>query len=100
MSHKITINDLRGLLGRLQRETGAPEMKWTPRADGKGSQCPVGAYLINPGSQTNGHAWALAQMVSSDGAEHTILRARTARELYHMMHAYMDGMGAARRVQP
>ena len=95
MTHRITINDLRGLLVRLQRETGAPEMKWTPRADGKGSQCPVGAYLINEGSATYGRSWTLVQMVNDAGAEHTILRASTARELYNMMHAYLDGYLAA-----
>lgn len=99
---RITITHLNRLLARLQRETGAPAMEWTPRADGKGSQCPVGAYLINPGSQTYGYAWALAQTVSDGGGERTLLRANTARELYNMMHAYLDGMDAAwtRRGQP
>ena len=100
MSYRITIRDLRGLLARLQRETGAPEMKWTPRADGKGNQCPIGAYLINEGSATYGRSWTLVQMVNDAGAERTILCASTARELYNMMHAYMDGRNAARSVQP
>lgn len=99
---RITTKHLETLLQRLRRETGTPEMKWTPRADGKGSECPVGAYLINLGSQTYGNAWALAQTVNDGGGERTILRANTARELYNMMHAYMDGMDAAwtRRGQP
>lgn len=97
---RITIKDLRGLLACLQRETGAPAMEWTPRADGKGSQCPVGAYLISEGSATCGRSWALSQTVNDAGAERTILRARTARELHHLIHAYMDGMDAARRAQP
>lgn len=92
---RITITHLNRLLARLQRETGAPEMKWTPRADGKGSECPVGAYLINQGSQTYGYAWALAQTMSDGGSERTILRANTARGLYNMMHAYLDGYLAA-----
>lgn len=100
MSYRITIRDLRGLLARVQRETGAPEMKWTPRPDGKGAQCPVGAYLINEGSAAYSRPWTLVQMVNDGGGERTILRANTARELYNMVHAYLDGMDAARRGQP
>lgn len=100
MASRITHRDLRGMLARLRRETGTPEMRWASRADGKGSECPVGAYIIHQGSQAYGYAWELAQTVNDDGAERTILRARTARELYHLMHAYLDGMGAARSVQP
>lgn len=100
MAYRITIKDLRGLLARLQREAGAPAMEWTPRADGKGKECPVGAYLINEGSTTYGRSWTLVQTVSEDGAERTILRARTARELYHLMHAYLDVGGLAARGQP
>lgn len=92
---RITITHLNRLLARLQRETGAPEMKWTPRADGKGNECPVGAYLINEGSATYGRSWTLVQMVNDAGAERTILRANTARGLYNMMHAYLDGYLAA-----
>lgn len=92
---RITITHLNRLLARLQRETGAPEMKWTPRADGKCNECPVGAYLINEGSATYGRSWTLVQMVNDAGAERTILRANTARGLYNMMHAYLDGYLAA-----
>ena len=97
---RITITHLNRLLARLQRETGAPAMEWTPRAGGSGSQCPVGAYLINEGSATYGRAWTLVQMVNAEGGERTILRANTARELYHSIRAYMDGMDAARRAWP
>lgn len=99
---RITTKHLETLLQRLRREMGAPEMKWTPRPDGKGTQCPVGAYLINGGSAAYSRPWTLVQMVSDRGGERTLLRANTARELYNMMHAYLDGRDAAwtRRGQP
>lgn len=97
---RITTKHLETLLQRLRRETGAPEMRWTPRAGGKGNECPVGALFIEPGSTTYGRAWALCETVNESGAQKSILRASTARELYHLIHAYMDGMDAARRAQP
>lgn len=99
---RITTKHLETLLQRLRREMGAPEMKWTPRPDGKGNECPVGALFIEPGSTTYGRAWALCETINEDGAGRTILRANTARELYNMMHAYLDGRDAAwtRRGQP
>ena len=99
MSNRITKRDLDATLARLLRETGRPALAWTPRADGRGSECNIGALFIESGSQTYGRAWALCETMNAGGGQNAILRARTAQGLYDTMHAYLRGYEDARKVR-
>jgi hypothetical protein len=69
---------------------------WTRAADGS-NVATVGAVFYTAGSTTNGIAHGIAQMVNDAGGQRTLLRARTARELIPMAHAWLDGFSAAAR---
>ena len=89
---RITTTNLRGLLGRMTRTMGAPAGPvWTPREDGKGSRATVGALLLQSGSRTYGNAWTIAQIMNESGGERTVLCGSTARELWDVAQAWLDG---------
>lgn len=96
---RITIKDLTALLGIMMHELGTPEGPAYTR-QGERNVATVGKLLIYPGSSTYGNAWALCQIVNEDGGERSILRAGSARELFNLMRAYLDGYGAAKRGEP
>ena len=93
---RITIKNLTALLGVMMRELGTPEGPAYTRKDGR-NVAAVGKLLVQPGSSTYGNAWALCQIMNEQGGERDILRARSARELFSLMHAYRDGYQAAKR---
>lgn len=93
---RITIKDLTALLGIMMRELGTPEGPAYTRKDGH-NVATVGKLLIQPGSSTYGNAWALCQITNEGGGERSILRARSARELFTLMHAYRAGYAAGKR---
>jgi hypothetical protein len=97
MSNRITLRDLNNLLGRVRHTTGTPEFTWTRREDGSGSRCTVGAYLIHQGSAVNGVSWELQLSCNSAGGIRSIVRGRTAAELYDRIQSWLDGYEAAQR---
>lgn len=93
---RITIKNLRALLGIMARELGTPEGPAYTRQGGR-SIATVGKLLIQTGSSTFGNAWVLCQIMNEQGGQRSILRAGSARELFNLMHAYRDGYAAAKR---
>jgi len=97
MADRITTKDLDALLARIQRETGRPALEWTPREDGCGHKCDIGALFVVPGSPTYGRAWALCTTMDRSGVHRVVLRARTAAALHAAMEAYLAGWADAKR---
>lgn len=93
---RITMKELTAVLGLMMRELGTPEGPAYTRTDGR-NVATVGKLLIQPGSSTYGNAWALCQITNEQGGQRDILRAGSARELFHLMHAYRYGYAAAKR---
>lgn len=93
---RITIKNLTALLGIMARELGTPEGPAYTRKDGH-NVATVDKLLIQPGSSTYGNAWALCQITNEGGAERSILRGGSVRELFNLMHAYREGYAAAKR---
>ena len=89
---RITKKDLGRLLVRMNNQTGAPKGPvWTKREDGKGMRATVGALILDQGSATYGNAWAISEITNEAGGQRSILRARTARELWDATQAWLDG---------
>ena len=69
---------------------------WT-RDGQNNNRATIGAVFYTPGSTTNGIAHGIAQIVNEAGGQRTLLRARTARELVPLIHAWLDGFSACER---
>lgn len=96
MSNRITMKDLRPVLARVVRETGAPQGALWIRT-GSRNVALVGALFIEQGSTTYGRAWTLSRMANASGGQSDVLRGRTAADLYHALHAYLQGWSDAKR---
>ena len=93
MSTRKECEQVARLMARaLNQNPDAP--LWTRAADGS-NVATVGAVFYTAGSTTNGIAHGIAQIVNDAGGQRTLLRARTARELLPMAHAWLDGFSAA-----
>lgn len=86
---RITIKHLRGLCETLNRMTDHALEPYTRDADGK-LRANVGNYHIH--SAYGGHT--LHQMANESGGVRTPLSCGhvPARELYNLMHAYLNGI--------
>jgi hypothetical protein len=95
MGEKITLQNLNALLGRMQRSIGDPGTPiWTRDAAGK-NRARVGALALEQGSKVNGIGWRFVQIANESGGQRTLIRGRTARELWDAAQAWLDGFDAA-----
>jgi hypothetical protein len=96
MAHRYTQRDLDGavrglnlMAGFTAEESDAP--LWI-HTRGEDSRAMVGRYYV---SGAYG-GWKLVQIVSEAGAERSITDGYgTKREVYHLIHAYREGMAAS-----
>jgi hypothetical protein len=94
---RITQNNLRVLVARMSRSMGVPDGPvWTRDADGR-NRATVGVLRLEPGSQANGISWAIAQIMNDAGGQRTITRGSTARELWDVTQAWLEGYDFAKR---
>lgn len=88
---RITVNDLRATVNRINRETGSPEEPYTKDADGR-FRANVGNYHL---SQAYG-GYSLHRMETDGGGVSEPLSTGhiPARDLYERMHAFLRGWEA------
>jgi hypothetical protein len=94
---RITTNHLNGLVSRMTATIGAPQgPAWTRAANGE-QRSTVGALVLNIGNSTCGVSWGIAKIINPQGGEGTLIRARTAGELWDKAQAWLDGWEACER---
>lgn len=100
MGYRYTMRDLEGLVDRLNLEVGADPK---PYRDATEAEKAAGFHAVgNVGTHYlmgayGGHK--LVQITNYSGGVRDVLRIgySSKRELYHAMHAYLDGIDAAAR---
>jgi hypothetical protein len=93
---RITTKTLRTAVGWMAQDMGiADGPVWSKAANGE-NRARVGALILNPGSPFNGISWGVAQIMNPQGGERTLLRARTARDLYNAINIWRQGFNYAR----
>lgn len=95
---RITAKGLESLRDIMARELGRPNGPTYTR-QGERNVALMGKLIINRGSTLNGLAWGLSEIPNEGGGERSILRSRSARELFNLMHAYRAGFRDAREAQ-
>jgi len=96
--NRITAKDLEALRDIMALEVGRPNGPTYTR-EGDRNVALVGKLIIDCGSTLNGLAWRLSEITNEGGGERSILRAKSARELFNLMHAYRAGFRDAREAQ-
>jgi len=94
MSNRITEKQLLAAMNVMAMVMGVPQGNAGQRDDTGKLRAVVGALVLNPGSQLYGNAWIVSQMVNEAGGERTLIRARTARELFDAMYIWREGFEA------
>ena len=94
MSHRVTEKQLLAAMNVMAMVMGVPQGNARQRDDTGKLRAVVGALVLNPGSQLYGNAWIVSQMVNEAGGERTLIRARTARELFDAMYIWREGFEA------
>ena len=88
--HRITKNDLRAVLSRINTQTGGASEAYTKGADGR--------WRANAGTYVLDYAYGgvrLGQLCNESGGQRDITVRGTKREVYYMMHAFLRGLEAA-----
>ena len=94
---RITTSNLRAVMARMADAMNAPDGPiWERDASGQ-NRARVGALILNPGSAINGISWGISQICNESGGERTLLRGSTARELWYVAQAWLDGYREATR---
>ena len=87
---RITLKQLEGLAGMINRELGTPEAAYTKGADGKYT-ANIGCHHLD--GAYGGHK--LVRMVNDGGGVSDVTGGYIPkRELYNRMRAYLDGVRA------
>ena len=101
MAYRYTMADLNGAVRGLNRIAGFSEEEadaplYTRGDDGK-TRAMVGRYTL----QGAYGGWQLIQVVNEGGGVHSITSGYgTKREIYHLIHAYREGLAAGRSDDP
>ncbi len=93
---RITIRHLQPMVDRLNKMTHSPAQPYVRSADGTRSVAQIGNYHL---SQAYG-GFSLHRMFNNAGGVSDVFRCGyvPARELYHRLSAYIDGMDDGRRM--
>ena len=97
MAHRYTMADLNGAVRGLNRIAGFSEEEadaplWTRGEDGQ-NRAMVGRYTL----QGAYGGYQLTQIINEGGGVRAITQGYgTKREVYHLIHAYREGMAAGR----
>lgn len=83
---KITARDLEGVIRRLNTVTGQPQEPYSKGSDGK-YHPNAGCYHLE---QAYG-GYRLVQMCSTGSGTSNVTPRGTKAEVYHFIHAYLDG---------
>lgn len=95
MSHRITMQDLKNVLRRLNDIAGQKQDAWEMLPDGGTHKSNPGTYIID----ICYGGYRLGQICNESGGERDITGRTTKRELYHRMHAYIAGYETAKGEQ-
>ena len=87
---RITEKQLEAVVERLNRATKSPLSSWTKTDAG------IKANLGNYHLDFAYGAVSLNRMVTDGGGVERILPGGTKRELYHQLHAYLNGIAVAK----
>lgn len=90
MAERITVRDLRNIAARLDRMAGLDPDRpiWTKGEDGQ-NRAEIGRHYIDGAYG----GWSLHIIMSESGAVSAPFGGHfPARDLYHMLHAYADGI--------